>query len=121
MPHRLGVAEIECDAADLRLVGAGRGRLDDRREAELVRRGDSGLDVVRDALGDERHAVRLEELACRRRSEPRVVRVGEGALDDLERHAARSTPATSGTEPSGRRSQAARPAARPSARAADSG
>ncbi len=116
----VGVAEIEGDAAAFGLVGARGGSLDDDGVAE----GDGGFNRlvgrVRDRLADERDAVGEQEGTCLGRLEPGVVLFGECSVDDRGGGGA-VDPASSGTEPSGRRSQSARSAARPSARAADSG
>ena len=71
LAHRVLVAEVERDAARLRLVRAGGRRLDDDREAELrAPRRPPRRRVAASALRDERDAVGLEQRARLRRVEP---------------------------------------------------
>ena len=94
--------------------------LHDGREAELRGGRAASSGVVRDALLDDRDSVGLEQRAGLVGVEPEVGRALERGGDDAARRA-RSMPSSAGTPPAGRRSHSARAAARPRARAADSG
>src|SRR5207248_2349428 len=79
------VAQVEGDAAALRLVRAGDRRLDHHRIAELERGGDCLVCALDDALRHERETERLEHGPRRVRIEPRFARSFQRASDDAPR------------------------------------
>ena len=120
-PDRRLVTQVDVHSARLGLVRSRVGRLDDDRVPELGGGRDAASPgVAARALADERQAVggqqrahlaRLEPDIVGRRERSRSTTRGRGLIDAIEIRSA----------PAGRRSHAARRAASPSARAADSG
>ena len=109
------IDEAERDAARLGLVRAGNRRLDRNRKPEVTRRFDRPLPARPRAARRRAESIRLQQRARL----PGVSQTSDDAASACETTAsarARSIPPTDGTEPAGRRSHSARPAASPRAR-----